>query len=200
LIILFQILNGTERPALEAESQELFLELLNENLDKLYSYCWKLTLDQHDAEDLVSETTLKAYEKFGRLREREKFNFWLFKIAGNTFRTKIKRKRRIIVDSLDRTGKNGEEYSLDPVDGEANPHREAERSALTLRVEQALSRLDPDLRQVVVLFNMQGFTLKEIQGMLGLPLGTVKTRLRRARLLLRELLSEDISDFIREGA
>ena len=104
------------------------------------------------------------------------------------------------MDSLDRTGTNGDEYHIEPVDASADPQLDAERAALTGRVDEALARLEPDLRQVVVLFNMQGFSLKEIHGMLGIPLGTIKTRLRRARLRLKELLADDIADFIREGA
>lgn len=134
-----------------------------------------------DAEDVAQEALLKAYRNFGRLRDPAKFRGWLVRIA---FRMALDRWR-----SMKRREKR-EMPEEQPEHGAAGPSVEelAASSEFQARLERAMEELPEKFRLVVLLAGIQGYTLEEVAGMLGIPMGTVKSRLFFARKKLAEKL------------
>ena len=126
----------------------------------------------HDAEDVVAETILTAYEKIHTLRDEEKFKSWLMQILVNNARKEIKKRNRyLFTDEIEK---------FLPQENEQ-----------TKKVWEFIFSLDEDLRVIVVLHYYQGFQVKEIAKMLHVPQGTVKSRLFRARNELKKLIEEN---------
>ncbi|HSB78245.1 MAG TPA: sigma-70 family RNA polymerase sigma factor [Candidatus Methylomirabilis sp.] len=167
-------------------------EALN-HLDALYNLARWLTRDPVEAEDLVQETYLRALKAIHQFQPGTNLRAWLFQILRNTFFTLYKRKGREpdavdpeVMDGLSSRGlsdfgrENGGESSLaGPRDGTAG-----------LDLTAALNRLPEEYRSVVLLADVEDFSMGEIAGIMACPVGTVKSRLFRARTILRELLRD----------
>jgi RNA polymerase sigma-70 factor, ECF subfamily len=134
-----------------------------------------------DAEDVAQEALLKAYRNFGRLRERARFRGWLVRIV---FRMALDRWR-----SVKRREKRETQWEA-PEQSAAGPTVEelAVSSEFHARLERAMEELPEKFRLVLLLAGIQGYTLEEVSGMLGIPMGTVKSRLFFARKRLAEKL------------
>lgn len=161
-----------------------FHEALLEQLGALYTMARWLTRSGIDAEDLVQETCARALRFRHRFRPGTNFRAWLFQISRNTFLTQAKRR-----------GRAPRPYGMDELEAmaaagprEVNPGR-AEPFA-GVDVDAALDLLPEEYRTTVLLADLEGFTMAEIAGIMGCPVGTVKSRLSRARGLLRQLLRD----------
>jgi len=161
--------------SLQAASQERIGGLLVESLDALYSTAQHLTGSPEVAEDLVQETARKALERVASLQHDRNLRAWLFRILLNTIRDLLKRKK-LWVES---------EIELEPED-----HHSASRLsfATTVDVRNALSALPTPARAVVLLIDIEEFTIFEAATILGVPPGTISSRLARARSRLRQQL------------
>ncbi len=157
-------------------SRDLVCRVLLANLDSLYSTARRLSGSM--AEDLVQETARKALQSAPVLQHEQNVRAWLFKILLNAMRDHL------------RHDNSREETSLEDQELEANLDLESLTNASTQDVRQALSCLSPMRQAVVVLIDIEGFTLTEAAGMLGVPVGTAASRLARARLELRVLLKD----------
>lgn len=157
-----------------SDSGQIFEELLL----ALYAFALRLERNQHAAEDLVQEAALRAFRNFSQLRERSRFKNWMFQILRNVFLRRQPQQENIR-ESL-------EELSEDELaeDGET---LQIER-ILNQEVRAALDRLPLDYRTTLWLFDLEGFSQQEISDILGCPIGTVGSRLYRARLMLRRTL------------
>jgi len=140
----------------------------------LLRFASRLTGNSIHAEDLVQETLLLAWRGFGQFAPGTNARAWLFRILVNVFRQQ-KRKRRLSV-------------ATEPL-AHAVPAAQASIHE-TVEVMQALDRLGSDQRMVLLLAAVEGFTCREISGILDIPIGTVMSRLSRAREAMRELLAE----------
>ena len=145
--------------------------------------------DRALAEDLAQETFVKAFRSLGSYDRRRKLSSWLFTIAHNTTIDHLRRKRLATVP----LEVEGDEIS--PVDRAAapaaeGPERVALRADLLRAFEAALTELRPDYAEVLVLRFQEGMAYDEIAEVMGLPLGTVKTHLHRARKALAARLQE----------
>ena len=154
------------------------------HLDALYNLARWLTRDPIAAEDLVQETFAKALRAAHQFQPGTNLRAWLFRILRNTFLTLKKRERQApeahepeVLEGLARApASGGRSAGADPIAG--------------LDLEAALNRLPEDYRSVVLLADLEDFTMEEVAGIVGCPVGTVKSRLFRARGMLRGLLSE----------
>lgn len=162
--------------------------ILMEHLDALYTTAYRLVKNQETAEDLVQDTCLKAVKYFDKLRSKEKSKQWLFKILMNTFiniyRKKIKEPPILELDlseSIQAYASENSEYTLDP------EKLLLERN-FNNRIKEALDKLHVDMRSVVLLSDVEGFTYQEMSEILNCPAGTIASRLFRARSFLREFL------------
>jgi RNA polymerase sigma-70 factor, ECF subfamily len=172
-----------------AGSQEAFRDLVLRFERPVFSLIARMVQDPAMAEDLTQEAFVKAYRSLRTYDASRKLSSWLFKIAHNTT---IDHLRRHVPDTVsleapqDEEGRGGLAAVLSD-DSVENPAAAAERRDMARSLERAISRLRPEYREAVVLFYLEGATYQEICDVTGLPLGTVKTNLHRAR---KELAAE----------
>ncbi len=166
-----------------------FGELVRRYQDRLFNTVYRLLGSVEDAQDVVQETFLNAYKSLHSFKGDAEFFTWLYRIALNTA-VSLKRKQRVAL-SL-HAGRNGQ-GGIDPLDGsEGNQPGEAlEKAELERCVQDALNRLSPEHRAVLVLKEMEGLKYEDIAEILQVPVGTVRSRLHRARMELRDILERD---------
>ncbi|MHB8254508.1 MAG: RNA polymerase sigma factor [Acidiferrobacter sp.] len=147
---------------------------------RLYRVAYAWTHDAALADDLVQETLTKAWQKFDQLRDPKAADAWLFSILTNCFRDHHRRQR--------------ETEDIDEMEIACDHCLETEhlRSELATRVRQAISRLPQGQRQVVTLVDLEGFSYTEVSSILGIPSGTVMSRLCRARAALKSMLLPEL--------
>jgi RNA polymerase sigma-70 factor (ECF subfamily) len=168
---------------------EAFGELVRLYQDRLFNTVYRLLDNADDAQDVVQESFLNAYQSLDNFKGDSLFFTWLYRIAINTA-ISFKRKQKAVF-SINAVGDNG--AALEPQDvsefsqpGHALEQREEER-----RIQNALKRLSPEHRAVLVMKDMEGQKYEAMAEVLGVPIGTIRSRLHRARLELREILQKD---------
>ena len=155
------------------------------HLDALYSFALKLTHERDEAEDLVSETMLRAFDRWEQYQLGTNVRAWLFTILYHAF---VSRKRRIDAREVripeDEDGRGAYE-----IVGEADPEGKFYDSFMDDEITRAIDALPEDYRLAVVLSDVQGLRYAEIANILGIPEGTVKSRLFRGRRVLQKKLA-----------
>jgi RNA polymerase sigma-70 factor (ECF subfamily) len=161
-----------------------FGELVRRHQDRLYSTVYRLVENADDAQDVVQEAFLNAYQSLDGFKGDSLFLTWLYRIAVNTA-ISFKRKQRVLL-SIDAS-----RAGVQPLDASeySRPGEALERAEQEQRVQRALSRLSPEHR--AVLKDMEGQKYEAIADILGVPIGTIRSRLHRARAELRELLERE---------
>jgi RNA polymerase sigma-70 factor (ECF subfamily) len=156
--------------------------------DRLYNTVFRLVSNAEDALDVVQEAFLNAYQSLENFKGDSLFFTWLYRIAVNAA-ISHRRKQRVLL-RID-GGANGEaaHEPIDPSDL-SRPGHALEQAEQEQRVQQALARLSPEHRAVLVMKDMEGQKYEEIAEVLQVPVGTIRSRLHRARLELRELLEK----------
>jgi len=178
--------------------KEYFSRRIEENLDSLYSTALRLTQHGADAEDLVAETVEKAWKSLKSLEDRDRFRPWIFRILRNHFisgfRKKSVRPLECGYDELfiDEGGKDLASFLLEQPDDFLNwwasPEKEFINSMLRTEIMAAIDRLPAPYRIVILLINVEGFGYDEAAESLGLPTGTVRSRMKRGRTMLQKSL------------
>ena len=174
-------------------AQEAFREIVVRFERPVYSLIVRMVQDPGTAEDLAQEVFIKAFRRLETYDPARKFSSWLFKIAHNTTIDHLRRHAPETVP-LERSADRDEESrgGLAAVLADESletPSAAAERKDMARSLERAIARLRSDYREVVVLFYIEGASYQEICEVTGLPLGTVKTNLHRARKELAEEMS-----------
>lgn len=170
----------------DAQFEKEFMPLIN----SLYNFAYRLTLDEDDANDLVQETYLKAYRFFDSYEQGTNAKAWLFRILKNSFindfRKKSKEPSKIDYQEVESY------YNSDDVDESITTDLRVETLADMIgdEVANALNSLAVDFRTIIILCDLEGFTYEEMAKILDIPIGTVRSRLHRARNLLKEKLKE----------
>ena len=170
-------------------AEEAFREIVVRFERPVYSLIVRMVQDPGTAEDLAQEVFIKAFRRLDTYDPVRKLSSWLFKIAHNTtidhLRRHVPETASLEGGKADEEGRGGLAAVLSDESTE-NPSAAAERKDMARSLERAISRLRPDYREVVVLFYIEGASYQEICEATGLPLGTVKTNLHRARKELAE--------------
>lgn len=163
-----------------------FGELVRRYQDRLFNTVYRLTDNAEDAQDIVQDTFLNAYQSLESFKGDSLFFTWLYRIAVNTA-ISLKRKQRVAL-SID-ASRNGNSPH-EPLDGSdfSQPGLALERAEQERRIQEALNRLSPEHRAVLILKDMEGQKYESMAEILQVPIGTIRSRLHRARLELRELL------------
>jgi RNA polymerase sigma-70 factor (ECF subfamily) len=164
--------------------------------DRLYGTALRLTRNADDAEDLVAETVVKAWAKLGELRDRQAFEAWIQRILNNTFVSAWRRRRASPEIAQVTACEDGEDESFSLFEKLhqpfllwwGNPEESAITNLLRADLERALDALPDAHRVVVVLVDVQGYSYPEAADVLGVPVGTVRSRLNRARAQLQRTL------------
>ena len=162
-------------------SQEAYRRLVVRFERPLYSLIARMVGDRLAAEDLAQETFVKAFRHLGSYDRTRKFSSWLFKIAHNTALDHLRRREleTVPLETPDADGSDLVAVLTDP--SERTPEAVAQRSDLAQALARAVARLRPEYREVVLLRFAEGQAYQDIAEITGLPLGTVKTQLHRAR-------------------
>ena len=173
-----------------------FTDVARDHMDRLYGYCLRLTSDPVDAEDLVQETLLHAMNAYDGLRDTGRAKAWLFAIATNAWRDKIRaRSRELRTTSLDELVSEGDEFSLfqtiaieDPFPYSDELHLDFLRLFRDEDVRDVFGLITPAFRLPLILTVVHGFSCKEAASILDIPLGTLLSRLHRGRKQLERSL------------
>lgn len=169
-----------------------FGQLVDEYKDKIYNYVARMLNDPYEAEDVTQEAFLRAYKSLPRFRGASSFHTWLYRIASNLAIDVVrKRKRQEPTFSLDEPLESDDgEYERELPDETGGPEERTSTRETRVAVRRAIMDLPEKLRDVMILYELQGETYEDIAGILDVPLGTVKSRLFNARNRLKESLEE----------
>ena len=176
------------RRCCEGESAA-FEILVRRYQDKIYSLTVGLLGSHADAEEVTQEAFLKAFEKLGGFRQDSSFYTWLFKIATNEALSRRRKKSRFGFFSIF-AGKDDDPQPDLPNKKQPQPDRPMIANENAAAVRKALGKLDMEFRAVVVMRDMEDMNYNEIAKVLDIPIGTVKSRINRARLMLRDMLKD----------
>jgi RNA polymerase sigma-70 factor (ECF subfamily) len=178
-----------------------FEKLVTEYEKAVYAIAQRMTGNPEDAADMTQETFIKAYNSLGSFRGDSKFSVWLYRIANNVCLDFLRSRSRKPTVSLSVEDDEGEETQLDVADESQSPELLLERGLTRDAVRRGLDTLPPDYKQILLLREIQGLSYEEIASALGIDLGTVKSRIFRARKKLCTFLIEDgnIPDFTSSG-
>lgn len=174
-----------------AGSAEAFEDLVRRHQDRLYGLIHRLVGDPEQALDLTQETFLKAWKGLARFEGACAFYTWLYRIARNVIisRARYESARPRLTASLSDCDDGGGRSFAEPEARAKTPEQEAISGERRAALLQAVHALPEDFREVIVLRDMQDHSYEEIALLLEIPLGTVRSRLHRARLELRERLT-----------
>ncbi|MCI0506513.1 MAG: sigma-70 family RNA polymerase sigma factor [Gammaproteobacteria bacterium] len=170
-------------------------------LDDLYGAALRLAKNPADAEDLVGEAVARAFGNLHTLNDRQAFRGWIFRILSNCFITECRKRKTRAEMSLngDDASDDGEFWLFDKLHQPfllwwGNPEQEFLNSLLRDDLIKALDGLPENFRIVLVLAEVEGFNYQDIAGILEVPVGTVRSRLSRARSLLQKALWQHAKD------
>ncbi|MCH7412632.1 sigma-70 family RNA polymerase sigma factor [Belliella sp. R4-6] len=172
----------------DQEKNRIFDEEFMPHIDSMYNFGYRLTFDEDDAKDLVQDTYLKAYRFINSFEQGTNAKAWLFRILKNSFindyRKKSKQPAKVDYQEVETY------YNSDDVDyGITSDLRvDSLKDMLGDEISNALNSLAVDFRTVIILCDLEGFTYEEMAKILDIPIGTVRSRLHRARNLLKEKL------------
>lgn len=175
----------------DKEKTLVFEQEFMPHLDALYNFAYKLTFNEDDAKDLLQDTSLKAYRFINSFEKGTNAKAWLFRILKNSFINDYRKKSKApsMVDYQDvesyynsDKGDSSREITIDL-------RAETVRDKLGDEITIALNSLDVDFRTVIILCDLEGFKYDEMAKILDIPIGTVRSRLHRARNMLKEKLA-----------
>ena len=180
----------SEKPILSDEKREKFEKIALKYMDSLYTAAMHFTKNAEEAEDLVQDTYLRAFRFFDKFEEGTNFKAWISRIMTNTFinnyRKKARTPQQVQLDKVDFFIEDDVNFE-DP--DSLNAYEEASYNKLfDDEVNRALDKLNDSFRQIIVLADVEGLSYKEIADKAGIPLGTVMSRLFRARRMLQKSL------------
>ncbi|MDR7402445.1 MAG: sigma-70 family RNA polymerase sigma factor [Armatimonadota bacterium] len=157
---------------------------------KIYALAYRMAGNEADARDLAQEALIRVWRHLGSVDPAVALEGWLYRIVANLFIDMLRRRPPVRMDSLDApvTTRGGGDVVREVADPRANPEAAVLDRGLDADVQAALMALSPELRAVVVLCDVEGYSYEEIAGMLQVPVGTVKSRLHRARRALADRL------------
>jgi RNA polymerase sigma-70 factor (ECF subfamily) len=174
----------------DKEKDEIFNGEFMPHIHSMYNFAYRLMLERDDAKDLVQDTYLKAYRFIESFQKGTNAKAWLFRILKNSFindyRKKSKEPNKVDYQEVETY------YNSDEVDRQITPDLRVEslKDMIGDEISNALNSLDVDFRTVIILCDLEGFKYEEMAKILDIPIGTVRSRLHRARNLLKEKLKE----------
>ncbi len=179
---------------LQEGRKEAFDEIVNRFSGPLNNFIYRIVRDGVTTQDLLQETFIRLWTNRHSYREIAKFSTWLYTVAGNLAKSELRRKKVRRFFSLSVSGErslDGEDNkTFELPDEDADPEDDYERRQILRRVEEEIQKLPILFREVIILRDLQELSYEEISTILKIPLGTVKSRVNRARLRLQARLGD----------
>lgn len=171
--------------------ESAFEALVNLYGKKVYNTACRICKNEADAEDVAQEVFLKVYRALPNFKGESSFSTFLYRVTVNACLDFVRRSGRAAAESLVRQDADGEEYEYLPADAEQTPERQSERAELRETLRRSILRLSDEHRTVILLRDVNGLSYEEIAAVLSCSVGTVKSRINRAREKLREILKKE---------
>jgi RNA polymerase sigma-70 factor (ECF subfamily) len=173
---------------------ELFYDLIRPYERRVYITTFAILRNPADAEDAAQEAVLKAFKNIGQFREEARFSTWLIQIAVNEARMRRRKEHADVMEPIvDRQDEEGNYTPRDFADWREIPSETLERKEIREKLIEALASLGEKYREVFLLRDVQHLSIEETAKSLGISVASVKTRLLRARLMLRDLLAPGLA-------
>lgn len=168
--------------------EQAYIELVNRYRDRLINFAYRFVNNEEQAEDVVQDTLLKLYTHRHYYRNIAKFSTWIYTIAGNLAKTELRKRKRHKVTNLSQMGREEREYDLPAAEIESGQIVEGQYAER--QIQMAIQTLPLHFRTVIILRDIQELSYEEISNIVDVPLGTVKSRINRARLQLQKALKD----------
>jgi len=165
-----------------------FEQIVKRYKNQLLNFAYRFLGDIEDSEDIVQETFLRIFRKRNAYRNIAKFSTWIYTITGNLAKTELRRRKKRKLFSISSLGYDEKDYELP--DHRRGPEEKADSVVKEEIIQKAIDVLSPKFKEVVILRDIQELSYEEISKILKIPLGTVKSRVNRARLKLQEILGD----------
>ncbi len=172
----------------QAGDERAYIELVNRYRDRLINFVYQFLGDFEQSEDVVQDTMLKLYEKKHYYREIAKFSTWIYTIARNLANTELRKRKRRKTTLLSHMSREEKEYELPAIQPETG--QEVQNEFAEKRIQKAIQELPEHFKTVIILRDIQELSYDDISSIVGVPLGTVKSRINRARLQLQADLKD----------
>jgi RNA polymerase sigma-70 factor (ECF subfamily) len=177
--------------------RESFAQLMRLHEKQIYNFTYRMLGNEEEAEDLTQDIFVAAFRGIRRFRGEAKFSTWLYRIALNQTRNRIKylSRRDFFAKQSRRAQYRDESLWENPeflADGNPTPEQWTLTKSMATQVQECLNQLAPQTKQILVLRDVQGFSYEELGEMLSLNPGTVKSRLHRARAALQKCLADKL--------
>ena len=164
--------------------QDSFEELVMPYMNDLYRLAYHYCSQQADAEDLVQELLIKVFQRADELQRVEKLRPWLAKSLYHLFIDRLRQQQRAPFESV-------QSEHLEQMHDQRDDGHSSEKLVVVANIEQALRQLNHEQRMLILMHDVENYTLAELETILDAPIGTLKSRLHRARAKLREILSAE---------
>ena len=155
--------------------------------DQLLNFAYRFLGNKEESEDVVQEAFIRIFRKKHAYRNIAKFSTWMYTITGNLAKTELRRKKKRQFFSLSNLGFDDKEFDIP--DPERDPEEMADVKVKDDMVQRAIGNLAPKFREVIILRDIQELSYEEISEIAHIPIGTVKSRVNRARLRLQAKLA-----------
>jgi RNA polymerase sigma-70 factor (ECF subfamily) len=177
--------------------RESFAQLMRLHERQIFNFTYRMLGDEEEAEDLTQDIFIAAFKGIRKFRGEAKFSTWLYRIALNQTRNRIKYlSRRDFFAKQNRRAQHKEESPWENpeflADSAPTPEQWTLTKSMAAQVQECLDQIPPQARQILVLRDVQGFSYEELSEMLSLNPGTVKSRLHRARSALQQRLADKL--------
>ena len=168
--------------------EQAYIELVNRYRDRLMNFVYRFVNDYDQSEDIAQETLIKLYTHKHYYKKIAKFSTWIYTIAANLAKSELRKKKSRKVTNLSQMSSQEKEYEL-PAD-QPDTDQAIESEFIEKRIQAAIQKLPLHFKTVTILRNIQELSYEEISKIVDVPLGTVKSRINRARLQLQKELKD----------
>jgi len=172
----------------QAGDEGAFEEIVNRYADRLLNFAYRFVLDREEAEDIVQDTFLKVYQNRHAYKEIAKFSTWIYTITGNLAKTILRKLRNRKLFFFSRMVPEDNNKEMEFPSTERQPDSTLGGKIEEQMIQRAIIKLPEHFRTVIILRDIQDLSYEEISNIIDAPLGTVKSRINRARLRLQEEL------------
>ena len=172
----------------QAGDERAYVELVNRYKDRLFNFVVQFLGDVEQAEDVVQDTMIRLYEKKHYYKEIAKFSTWIYTIARNLANTELRKRKRRKTTYLSQMSKEERQYEIPAIQDDVD--QSLHNEFIQGRIKSAISKLPEHYKTVIILRDIQELSYDDISNIVGVPLGTIKSRINRARLQLQADLQD----------